>query len=346
MSENRGTPSYAAAELRAREYRAGHEFARAADSARNAAETARQEGDASGWWNMAFFQAENLLDAGNVGEAADLARTLAETPPGDASSRDRARALILLAKSVQGSGLLDDAAEAARSAVGLLGDDADAEFEVHARQALIAALAESGKLEEAWEESLALSARISDDMDDQLAGKAYWVIGNVAFLCNKVEEGLEHHELAADTFSPSSNLDVWAKFNKASAAMRLAAGVADTGTLRCIERAELATDIVGGSEEDILLLRYVRAHWTFLAGDVPAAIVLLNEVTGSADKLPPQTAGEAYLLLARAEASDGRRKAAERSLKQSMEYFEKAGAHQRAAQAGALLSSDADAPTA
>jgi len=64
------------------------------------------------------------------------------------------------------------------------------------------------------------------------------------------------------------------------------------------------------------------------------------------DKLPPQTAGEAYLLLARAEASDGRRKAAELSVRRSMEYFETAGAHQRAAQAGALLSSDADAPTA
>ncbi|WP_120521729.1 hypothetical protein [Arthrobacter celericrescens] len=342
MPENRGTPSYAAAELRAREHRARHEFAQAADSAHKAADTARDDGDISGWWNMVFFQAENLLDAGESGGAADLARTLVEAPPTVASSRDRARALILLANSVQGSGLLDDAAEAARSAVGLLADDADAEFEVHARQALIAALAESGKLDEAWEESLALSARISDDMDDQLAGKAYWVIGNVAFLCNKVEEGLEHHELAADTFSPASNLDVWARFNKASAAMRLAAGVADSGTLRCIERAELATDIVGGSEEEILLLRYVRAHWNFLAGDAPAAIALLTEVTGSADKLPPQTAGEAYLLLARAEASDGRRQAAELSQKQSVEYFEKAGAHQRAVQAGAVLSGGTD----
>ncbi|MGW9412947.1 hypothetical protein [Arthrobacter cupressi] len=344
MPDNRGTPSYAAAELRAREFRASHEFAKAADSARIAADTARADGDISGWWNMVFFQAENLLDAGESGEAADLARTLAEAPVTAAAPRDRARALVLLANSLQGRGLLDDAAIAAQSAVGLLADDADAEFEVHARQALIAALAESGKLDEAWTESLALSERISDDMDDQLAGKAYWVIGNVAFLCNMVEEGLEHHELAADTFSPSSNLDVWAKFNKASAAMRLAAGVADSGTLRCIERAELATDIVGGSEEEILLLRYVRAHWTFLAGDVPAAILLLNEVTGSADKLPPQTAGEAFLLLARAEVSDGRREAAELSVKKSVEYFEKAGARQRAAQAGALLSEGIDAP--
>jgi hypothetical protein len=126
--------------------------------------------------------------------------------------------------------------------------------------------------------------------------------------------------------------------------MRLAAGVADSGTLRCIERAELATEIVGGSEEEILLLRYVRAHWNFLAGDAPAAVALLSEVAASADKLPPQNAGEAYLLLARAEAADGRRQAAELSVKHSVEYFEKAGAHQRAVQAGAVLDGGADAP--
>ena len=96
---------------------------------------------------------------------------------------------------------------------------------------------------------LDLADIVSAEVDDQLVGKAYWVIGNVAFLCNKVEEGLRYHELAAATFSPARNLDVWAKFNKASAAMRLAADVADADTLRCIERAELATDVIGGSAE-------------------------------------------------------------------------------------------------
>jgi len=189
MREKRVAPSYAAAELQARGHRASHEFTKAADGARSAADMALDEGDSAGWWNMTFLQAENLLDAGDFGECTALARSLSETALAAGSPQRRARALILMANSLRGEGLLEMAAEAAASAVGLVDDDADMEIDVHARQALIAALGESGKLEEAWEECVSLSARISDDMDDQLAGKAYWVIGNVAFLCDKVDEG-------------------------------------------------------------------------------------------------------------------------------------------------------------
>ena len=69
-------------------------------------------------------------------------------------------------------------------------DEDDVEIAVKARQALIAALADSGRLDEAWAESLIMADIISGEVDDQLVGKAYWVIGNVAFLCSKVAEGL------------------------------------------------------------------------------------------------------------------------------------------------------------
>ncbi|WAH98981.1 hypothetical protein [Arthrobacter sp. MMS18-M83] len=337
MGEKKVAPSYAAAELQARGHRASHDFAKAADGARSAADIALDEGDSTGWWNMTFLQAENLLDAGDFAASTELARSLFEASLAAASPQHRARALILMANSLRGEGLLEIATSAAASAVGLVDDDADMEIDVHARQALIAAFGESGKLEEAWEECLSLSARISDEMDDQLAGKAYWVIGNVAFLCDKVDEGLHYHELAAETFSPSRNLDVWAKFNKASAAMRLAAEVADAATLRCIERAELATDVVGGNEEEILLLRLNRAHWTYLAGDAGAAIELLDELRGRADQLPPQMAGEIFLLMARAQADTGSKQSARESLLEAADRFDKAGAHQRALQAREML---------
>lgn len=340
MRENKVAPSYAAAELQARGHRASHDFAKAADGARSAADMALDDGDSTGWWNMTFLQAENLLDAGDFTACTPLARSLSEASLAAVSPQNKARALILMAKSLQGEGLLEQAAAAAASAVGIVHDDADKEVDVHARQALIAALSESGKLDEAWEECLTLASRISDDMDDQLAGKAYWVIGNVAFLCDRVDEGLHHHELAAETFSPSRNLDLWAKFNKASAAMRLAADISDAATLRCIERAELATDIVGGSEEDVLLLRLIRAHWTLLAGDAGAAIALLGEISEHADKLPPQTAGEVFLLAARAQAAAGNHQAAGENLEEATERFEQAGAHQRASQARELLASE------
>ena len=76
-------------------------------------------------------------------------------------------------------------------------------------------LADSGRLDEAWTECLALAEAVSAEVDDQLMGKVYWVIGNVAFLCSRVEKDCSIHELAAATFSPARNLDVWAKFNNA-----------------------------------------------------------------------------------------------------------------------------------
>ncbi|WP_028266192.1 hypothetical protein [Arthrobacter sp. MA-N2] len=342
MREKKVAPSYAAVELEARGHRASHDFTRAADGARSAADIALDEGDSTGWWNMTFLQAENLLDAGDFAECTALAKSLSEASLAAASPQHRARALTMLANSLRSEGLLEQAIETAASAVGLVDDDADMEIDVHARQALIAAFGESGKLGEAWKECLSLSARISDEMDDQLAGKAYWVIGNVAFLGDKVGEGLHYHELAAETFSPSRNLDVWAKFNKASAAMRLAAEVADAATLRCIERAELATEVVGGSEEEILLLRLNRAHWNYLAGDAAAALELLEDIKGNADQLPSQIAGEIFLLMARAQAETGNQEAAKESLVEAAHRFDKAGAPQRARQAREMLSPGPD----
>jgi tetratricopeptide (TPR) repeat protein len=289
------------------------------------------------WWNMTFFQAENLLDAEDFDACADLATELVNCPRAATERHDLARAYILLAKVKQGAGQLEQAADAARAAVELVSDDPDVETNVKARQALIAALADTGRLDEAWAECLALADVISAEVDDQLVGKAYWVIGNVAFLCNDVQQGLNYHELAAATFSPARNLDVWAKFNKASAAMRLAAEVADTDTLRCIERAELATDVIGGSANDFLLMKLNRAHWSSLAGDPAAAIELLEQVCADEDKTSPQILGEAFLLLGRANAAAGNQAAAREHLLKAADHFEAAGAPQRADQAREFL---------
>ena len=341
MPSNSVSPLYATAELQAHEHRTNHAFVDAAASAHNAAEIARNEGDVDGWWNMTFLQAENLLDAEDFGACAELASSLVAGGRSVAEPHVRAQAYILLAKARQGAGLLEEAAVAARSAVELVEDEHHMDTNVKARQALIAALADSGSLEEAWAESLALAESIEAEVDDQLVGKGYWVIGNVAFLCNKVQEGLEFHELAASTLSPAKNLDVWAKFNKASAAMRLAADVADADTLRCIERAELATDVIGGSPNDFLLLRLNRGHWNYLAGDPRAAIELLEGVCAEGDKSLPQILGEACLLLGRSHAALGDHDAARERLAQAAEHFEAAGAQQRADQAREYLAAEA-----
>ena len=335
------SPLYAAAELRAYEHRANHAFVQAAGSAREAADIARNDGDLDAWWNMTFVQAENLLDAEEFEACAALASDLVGGPYSTMEPQAKALTYILVAKARQGAGLLEEAADAARAASRLVTDDDDVEIHVKARQALIAALADSGRLDEAWAECLGLAEVVSAEVDDQLIGKVYWVIGNVAFLCNKVQEGLDYHELAAATFSPARNLDVWAKFNKASAAMRLAADVADADTLRCIERAELATDVIGGSANDYLLMKLNRAHWNFLAGDAAAAIELLDQICADPDKPSPQILGEACLLLGRAHSATGNPDAARENLLLAVDHFEASGAQQRADQVREYLTAEA-----
>lgn len=337
MQKNAVPPAYVAVELQARQYRDDHHFSEAARLAGEAAAVASAGGDYAAEWGMRFFQVENLLDAGEYDESARLAAVLVEGPAVALSPQSQAKAHILLSQARHRAGLLKQAAESARTAADLTAAEPDIEINVKARQALIAALADSGLLEDAWDESLVLARIISNEMDDQLAGKAYWVIGNVAFLCSKVEEGLHYHDLAAATFSPARNLDVWAKFNKASAAMRLAADVADANTLRCIERAELATDVIGGSPNDYHLLKLNRAHWTYLAGDAQAAVGLLEDLCELEDGLSPQRSGEACLLLGRAHLATGNPGAARAYLLRAADHFEAAGAQQRADQAREFL---------
>ncbi len=332
MQQSSVSPSYAAAELQAREHRSSHDFREAANAAQAAADIASAEGDSSSWWHMTLFRAESLIAAGDIEACAELAGTLIAEPL-DGNLQLQAQVHILLALTRRGMGLLEEAADEARIAADLMNGEDDVEIAVKARQALIAALADSGRLDEAWAESLIMADVISGEVDDQLVGKAYWVIGNVAFLCSKVAEGLHYHELAAATFSPARNLTVWAKFNKASAAMRLAADVADADTLRCIERAELATDVIGGTEEDHILLKLNRGHWNFLAGDQEAAVDTLGGIFPVPEKTSPQILGEAHLLLGRSHAALGNGAEARKHLLEAADHFEKAGAPQRAEQA-------------
>lgn len=339
MQQNSVSPSYVAAELQARDFRDSHDFSEAARSAQAAADIAQYDGDTESWWKMTFFRAESLLAAGEFEECAEVAgRLIGEV--GAISQQLQAQVHILMAKAHQGTGLLEIAAAEARAAAEMTTDESDVEINVKARQALIAALADSGKLDEAWAESLIMEDSVSAEVDDQLRGKAYWVIGNVAFLCNKVPDGLHYHELAAATLSPARNLDIWAKFNKASAAMRLAADVADSDTLRCIERAELATDVIGGSEDDHMLLRLNRGHWNFLAGDPKTAIEILRAVCADEDTTLPQILGEACLLLGRAYSATDDHEQAKSHLLKAAEHFEASGAQQRADQAREYLANE------
>lgn len=323
--------SYLLAELRARQLRWEHAYFEATREAAKAAELADASGDRRSWWNMTYLRAQCLCDDGVFDEAAGVAAQLIDDDIAISEPALQAEALNLSAAALQGSGRLDSAAEKVAAAARMLdSDDIDMTLSVRTACNLIAIYAERGEIDAAWRASEELIKEMDTELpDEQLAAKAYWAIGNVAFLRDDIEGGLEYHERAFTHFSPSKDLEMWGKFNKGSAAMRLAAGIADSATLRCIERAELSAEIVGGSTEDHLLLAITRAHWNYLAGEYEAAIAVLEPVCELSSSIASQNAAEAFYLCGRALFRAGRRSEAIESLDRAVAAFDQADAHDR-----------------
>ncbi|GAA1128367.1 hypothetical protein [Arthrobacter flavus] len=327
-------------ELRAREAWSQRDYERARVIASQAVDLALEDNNEVAWWNMAFLQAECLREEGAVQESVLVAQKLRDHPLTSQSPSLAVRVLTLLAVGLQGLGQLPEAVRQATAAVEVATDAVDApELRVEAHQALIASLAESDRLDEAWAQCLALSVLLSTEMRSQTAGKAHWAIGNVAFMRHEVADGTKFHSLAAGNLSPNNDLDLWARFNKASAALRLAAGVVDAETLECIERAETASSIVGGNDRDQLELSLTRAHWLVLTGQLNAAVKRLKPICADSTILASQTAGEANLLLGRALAGRGDDIEAMNYLDAAKANFVQSGAHDRAAHVAGLIES-------
>ena len=328
------------AELAARESWKRRDYTAAYAGAGQAAELAQEAGDEVRWWKMVLLQAECLRNQGSIQECQELAADLAAHPVAASAPDLGARAATLLAHSLQGLGRLPEAVDAASTATRLVaGDSENVYLHIQAQQALIAALAESGRHEDAWQQCLDLESLLTDHVDEDTAGKAYWVIGNVAFLSNRVNEGGHYHDLAAGKLSPSQDVDLWARFNRASAEMRLQAKLGDAATLRCIERAELATEVVGGSERDILEMSLVRAHWYYLTGDMETAISLLTPLRSKFPILATQTAAEATFVLGRALMAQGHEAESLHMLDEAATLFDTAAAPERSATVRGFIAS-------
>lgn len=307
-------------------------FDEAFSLAAEAAELARDAGDETAWWNMRYLQAECLRDQGSIEEYLALAITLNEHSLTATSPELGAKAGTMVAIGLQGLGRLAEAATVAADAAKLAAADPDLLYvQVLAQRALIAALAESRLLDDAWRECLVLETLITDDVDEDTAGKGYWVIGNVAFLADRVADGGRYHDLAAERLSPSKDVDLWARFNRASAEMRLQAKLGDAATLRCIERAELATDIVGGSERDHLEMSLVRAHWNYLAGDMHEALAILEPLCARSSILATQTSAEAHFLFGRTLLESQRLEESLTAFEEAAILFEQAALPERSA---------------
>ncbi len=322
-------------ELRARDAWTQRDYRRAREIASEAQRIAERNHDENASWNMGFLQIECLKKEGKFEEAAIKANDLRELPLTSLYPDLAARVSTTLADILIGRGDLETALEEARRAVASAAEAAGSpDLRVRAHHTLIAALAESDRIDDAWEECLVLADFVTPEVTSQTAGEAYWAIGNVAYLRRDSAVGTDYHRRAAASLSPSNDLDLWAHFNKASAALRLAGGVVEPETLECIERAELAVSIVGGSDRDKLELSLTRAHWLFLTGQFDAAIERLAPICDSSSLLARQTAAEAFLLLGQALAKSGNPLEGLFQLEKSQELFRQAGALDREAHVG------------
>lgn len=325
---------YVLAGLYARQAWDLRDYPLAASHAAAAAQIALDGKNTSAWWNMTYMQAECLMKQGDLQECRKIIERLLEHPMATESVGLGVRARQMLAAVCHGQGQLSVAVEHALEAVKLsVNLPRGSTVAIGAHRILIGALAESGRLDEAWKYCQALLEQVDEHAMSQLAGEVAWVIGNVAFMRHDYAEGVKHHERAARLLSPANDIELWARFNKASAAVRLSSGIVEPETLSAIERAELAFSIVGGTKSDELEVAFIRARWLYLTGDIVAAVEKLREIHAERGALGKHTAGEVSLLLGKSLKASGETDEALVHLEEAQKAFAAAGAQDRVQQA-------------
>ncbi|QDY90132.1 helix-turn-helix transcriptional regulator [Arthrobacter sp. UKPF54-2] len=325
---------YVLAGLYARQAWDLRDYPLAAVHAAAAAQIALEAKNTSAWWNMTYMQAECMIKQGMWADCKAIVQRLLDHPMAAESAGLGVRARQMLAAAAQGQGQLTTAVEQAEEAVRLCSQlPKGSTLIIGALRALIGALAESGRLDEAWKYCQDMNEQMDEQSMSQLAGEVAWVVGNVAFMRHDYPEGIKYHEKAAKLLSPANDIDLWARFNKASAAVRLSSGIVEPETLSAIERAELALSIVGGNKTDHLEVAFIRARWLYLTGDIVGAVQKLREIHAERDVLAKHTAGEVSLLLGKALKAAGEAEEALVYLEEAQKEFSAAGASDRVQQA-------------
>jgi transcriptional regulator with XRE-family HTH domain len=318
---------YVLAGLYARQAWDLRDYELAASHAATAAKIALEGKNTSAWWNMTYMQAECLVRHGDLLECQRITERLIEHPMARESVGLGVRARQMLAAVLQRQGQLSAAVDEALEAMKLSEQlPPSSTIITGALRVLIGALAESGRLNEAWTYCQLLVKQVDETTNAQLAGEVAWVVGNVAFMRHDYAEGVKEHERAAKLLSPANDIEMWARFNKASAAVRLQAGIVEPETLASIERAELAFSIVYEMKSDELEVAFIRARWLYLTGDIVAAINKLRDIHAQREALAKHTAGEVSLLLGKSLKAAGEADEALVYLQEAQKAFSSAGA--------------------
>ncbi|WP_422935142.1 helix-turn-helix domain-containing protein [Sinomonas sp. P47F7] len=328
---DRGGAECILAGLSARQAWDARDYPEAARQAAAAAELALAGRNHTAWWDSTYLRAESLMKQDQLAEARAIAGDLLMHRFTERSCALTVRSRQMLAALCLGLGRLTEALAHAREAFKASAPlPPDSPIAIAALNSLIAALAESGRLDQAWGLCRTLADRVADESLGQAAGEAAWTIGNVAFMRGDAHEGSRHHERAARLLSPVNDLNLWARFNRASAASRLAGGIVEPETLAALERAEIAFSIVGANRVERLEVTLTRAHWLHLTGQHAEAVEHLEAVMAGQHLLGHHTAGEAAFLHGLALAAAGRQPQAVCLLREAYGHYTAAGLIRRA----------------
>ncbi|MBT2504252.1 helix-turn-helix transcriptional regulator [Curtobacterium sp. ISL-83] len=274
-------------------------------------------------------RAQAQLERGDFRECLRTTDELLESAVAATSPVLRAITLAIRSRALRADGALSAARDAATEAVEAVEakGDCPTEVVVAARTAEIAALAELGDasaLALATEELDRLTATLPEGHSRALAA---WSIGNVRFAEGRIAEAVAAHDEAARLLRPEASLRAWARFHKATAALRVEAGIDDSGVDALIERAAHGLAIVGNAHDcaELDLLRARRSIPT----DPLRALNLAGE-TLDGNNLPNQTVAEAELVRASALEALGRRHEQTAALRHAAEALTSSGATERA----------------
>ncbi|MDN3905233.1 hypothetical protein [Arthrobacter sp. YD2] len=318
-------------EYRARQAVDRRDYGAAIEYSMIAAAKAAEANDGWGFCRMTFNVAELQLGLGLMDECIATCGNLFETDAIKQYPDYESRAKVLVTRAMHNRGEMGDALVTAREASRLPMQELSSEGRLSVQHVLVAALAEEGDTETAWEEAVRLAGMLDDEPQPRVAGMAYWAIGNAGFMSGRIGAGLNYHRLAAESLAMVDDVSLWGLFNKASAHMRLASGLVTQETVECIERAEVAYEVVRVTEIDGYEITITRAWWELETGNPGIADKLLISIEAKVAGPYPFLLGRTLQLRARCLDALGQEAAAMECAQKSERIFTEVGAEVLAA---------------
>lgn len=258
----------------------------AASEAESAADIASEQRNGPAWWDMSMLQAQSLIALRRLKEAEAVLLRMENSSLLVMTPELRSVVQGRLSTIARNTGRLIEAVDLARRSFASAEELSEhSPTRLHSAFILIAALSVKGELDAAWEVATSLAiGTATSAVPSLLVARGAWAIGNVAFRRGEVEVGQEYHALAERLLLPQADLEAWSEFHKASAMLKLQAGVVDESVRTSLIKAEQGARILD-SPGQLLEVMVAQAHLALLTADPDAAGTLLRTVQGQGDLL-------------------------------------------------------------